>query len=52
MTAEVHVPSTGDVKESGVDAANAEGVKFLRAEAGARVYEIDGGNYAFTFDAK
>ena len=36
-------PTTGHLKK-----ANAEGVKFLRAEANASVYEIQSGDYKFS----
>jgi hypothetical protein len=48
-TAEVHVPAmTADgVTESGTPAAKAAGVKFLRMENGAAVYEVGSGAYRF-----
>ena len=48
-TATVHVPAkdaTG-VTESGKPAEKADGVKFLRMENGAAVYEIGSGCYRF-----
>ena len=36
-----------DVTEGGKPAAQAEGVRFLRMEAGAAVYAIGSGTYAF-----
>jgi alpha-L-rhamnosidase len=49
-TATVWVPATGEtqVMEGGKSAAKAEGIKFLRMEAGCAVYEIGSGTYAFT----
>jgi alpha-L-rhamnosidase len=57
-TATVHVPakSEADVTESGAPAAQAkalalssvEGVKFLRMEHGAAVFEVGSGNYKFS----
>jgi alpha-L-rhamnosidase len=48
-TATVYVPSKSadDVTESGNPAAKAKGVKFLRMENGAAVYEVDSGCYEF-----
>ena len=48
-TATVFVPAakSGDVTESGQPAANAKGVKFLRAEKDAAVYEVGSGTYIF-----
>ena len=48
-TATVFVPTakSGDVTESGQPAANAKGVKFLRAEKDAVVYEVGSGSYVF-----
>jgi len=48
-TATVYVPTTrpGDVTESGRLAEKANGVKFLRAEKEAAVYEVGSGNYVF-----
>jgi alpha-L-rhamnosidase len=48
-TATVHVP-TGDaagVNESGTPAMKAEGVRFLRMESDAAVYEVGSGRYSF-----
>jgi alpha-L-rhamnosidase len=47
--AEVHVPAErmDDITEGGKAAGEAEGVKYLRSEAGAAVFEVAGGNYAF-----
>lgn len=49
-TAEVHVPTSdaATVTESGKPANNAPGVRFLRSENGAAVYEVGSGRYAFT----
>jgi alpha-L-rhamnosidase len=48
-TATVYVPTTqpGAVTESGRPAARAAGVKFLRAEKDAAVYEVGSGSYDF-----
>ena len=48
-TATVYVPAkdAAGVTESGRPAAQAEGVKFLRMENGAAVYEIGSGTYRF-----
>ena len=48
-TATVFVPTgkSGEVTESGQPAANAKGVKFLRAEEDAAVYEVGSGSYVF-----
>jgi len=48
-TATVYVPTMRPdvVEESGQPAAQAEGVKFLRAEADAAVYEVGSGHYTF-----
>ena len=48
-SATVFVPTakSGDVTESGQPAANAKGVKFLRAEKDAAVYEVGSGSYVF-----
>ena len=45
----VFVPAAGPdaVTESGKPAARAEGVRFLRSEGGAAVYEIGSGRYSF-----
>ncbi|MCX6872402.1 MAG: hypothetical protein NTW21_01120 [Verrucomicrobia bacterium] len=37
----------GTVTESGQPAANVKGVKFLRAEKDAAVYEVGSGSYIF-----
>ena len=53
-TATVFVPA-GDpnsVMESGVPASRAEGVKFLRADAAAAVYEVGAGTFRFTMPCK
>ena len=49
-TATVWVPASGEtpVMEGGKPADKADGVKFLRREAGYAVYEIGSGAYAFT----
>ncbi len=48
-TAVAHVPNADPAKvaEGGVPAAEAKGVKFLRAEGGAAVYELQPGRYEF-----
>ena len=48
-TASVHVPARNEagVTESGQAAGQAKGVKFLRMEHGAAVFEVASGNYAF-----
>ncbi|MCY2988048.1 MAG: glycoside hydrolase family 78 protein [Planctomycetota bacterium] len=48
-TATVFVPATAaaNVTEGGQPADQADGVRFLRREAGAAVYEVVAGNYAF-----
>jgi alpha-L-rhamnosidase len=48
-TATVCVPANDPkaVREGGKPAAEAEGVKFLRTEAGVAVYEVGSGSYAF-----
>ena len=48
-TALVRVPAADakTVTESGRPAAQATGVKFLRSENGAAVYEVGSGTYAF-----
>lgn len=48
-TALVYVPAkdAGAVTESGVPAIKARGVKFLGGEAGAAVFEVQSGRYAF-----
>jgi alpha-L-rhamnosidase len=49
-TATVHVPAkdADAVRESGEPAANAIGVRFLRVENGAAVYEVGSGCYEFS----
>ena len=49
-TATVYVPARpgAQVTESGKPAADAPGVKYLREEDGAAVYEIASGRYSFT----
>ncbi len=49
-TATVYMPAASEdtVRESGKPAAEAEGVKFLRAENGEAVYEVQSGSYKFT----
>jgi alpha-L-rhamnosidase len=48
-TATVYVPAdaAASVKESGRPAGERPGIKYLRAEAGAVVYEIGSGSYHF-----
>jgi alpha-L-rhamnosidase len=48
-TATVYVPATGEsaVTESGTPAGKTKGVKFLRLENGAAVYEVGSGCYQF-----
>jgi alpha-L-rhamnosidase len=48
-TATVHVPTSQPdaVTESGQPAGGANGVKFLRAEKAAAIYEVGSGNYVF-----
>ena len=48
-TATVYVPAADAAKvtEGGKPAAEAPGVKFLRAEGGAAVYEVGSGKYSF-----
>jgi alpha-L-rhamnosidase len=48
-TATVHIPASdaADVTESGNPVAKANGVKFLRMENGATVYEVGSGSYGF-----
>jgi len=48
-TATVYVPadSVSEVRESGKPAERAQGVKFLRQEGGAAVFEVGSGHYAF-----
>ena len=49
LEALVYVPAADAAKvtESGKPAAKSPGVKFLRMEAGAAVYEIGAGQYSF-----
>lgn len=49
-TATVHVPASDatSVTEGAQPARDAKGVKFLREEAGAAVFEVGSGRYAFT----
>jgi alpha-L-rhamnosidase len=49
-TATVYVPAKDakTVSESGKPAEQAEGVKFLRLENGAALFEVGSGSYAFT----
>ena len=46
-TATVYVPAkdAAGMTESGMSAAKAEGMKFLRMENGAAVYEVGSGTY-------
>jgi len=46
-TVSVPADDAGGVTEGGGPAGEAEGVRFLRAEAGAAVYEVGSGSYAF-----
>ena len=48
-TATVYIPAASeqDVTERGKPASQAEGVKFLRMEDGAAVFEVGSGNYEF-----
>ena len=46
VVGEVHL--VGQLAESDHELAKAPDVKFLREEAGARVYQIGGGSYRFT----
>jgi alpha-L-rhamnosidase len=48
-TATVYLPAAdpAGITESGKPAAEAEGVKFLRMEQRAAVYEVGSGSYAF-----
>jgi len=48
-TATVHVPAkdASSVTESGKPAATAKGVKFLKIDEGASVYEVSSGSYRF-----
>ncbi len=49
-TATVYLPSkdSASIRESGKPAAQSNGVKFLRVEGDAAVYEIGSGSYTFT----
>jgi hypothetical protein len=49
-TALIHVPAAnpGSVRESGLAAASAPGVRFVRVENGAAVYAVGSGTYAFS----
>jgi alpha-L-rhamnosidase len=49
-TATVYLPTTDSatVREGGKPVAQSTGVKFLRVEGDAAVYEIGSGSYAFT----
>lgn len=49
-TATIHVPAknAAGVSESGGPASKAKGVKFLRMERGAAVYQVGSGRYLFT----
>ena len=49
-TAVVQVPTSdsGSVKEGGIDASKAEGIKHLRDEKGYVVYSVGSGSYEFT----
>jgi alpha-L-rhamnosidase len=49
-TATVYVPANDSktVRENGKPAARAEGVKFIRMENDAAVYEVGSGSYEFT----
>lgn len=51
-TAEVHVPATSRwaVTEGGRPVAEAPGIRFLRMEDGAAVFEVGSGSYAFGID--
>ena len=48
-TATLYIPTSRarKVRESGRAAAEAVGVKFLRAEKDAAIYEVDSGHYLF-----
>jgi alpha-L-rhamnosidase len=52
-TATVWVPATNAaaVKESGVAAAKARGVKFVRMDQDAAVFEVTSGKYSFSAGA-
>jgi alpha-L-rhamnosidase len=49
-TATVYVPASNSalVKESGRTVNQANGVRFVRMESGAAVYQVGSGHYAFT----
>jgi len=49
-TATIHVPAknANGVSESGSPASKAKGLKFLRTEKGAAVYQVGSGRYLFT----
>ena len=49
VTAEVHVPTSDPARltEGGSPTASAVGVRFVRNEPGAAVFEVDSGKYAF-----
>ena len=49
-TAEIHVPAKPGttITESGKPAATSQGVKFLRQETGATIFEVLSGTYQFT----
>jgi alpha-L-rhamnosidase len=49
-TATVHVPTTdaAGITEGEVPAKDAQGVEFLRTEAGRAVFQIGSGSYEFT----
>jgi alpha-L-rhamnosidase len=47
-SATLSVPVAREAKESGKPAAQARGVKFLRAEGGRSVFEVGSGTYRFT----
>ena len=49
-TATIYVPAAdgADVREGDIPAAEAAGVRFLRREGGAAVYEVGSGSYRFT----
>ena len=46
-TAELWVPTAGDVREGGRPASSSPGLKFLRKERGAAVFEAESGLYVF-----
>ncbi|HET6671865.1 MAG TPA: family 78 glycoside hydrolase catalytic domain [Agromyces sp.] len=51
-TAMVHVPAVGEhaVVEGGISAGDVPGVRFVRMQDGAAVFEVGSGNYAFESD--